>query len=158
MKYLLTGCFFLLSLFGQAQEARSSALYQLLQQRDHLVFDVGFNACHLLPYDSIISDDVEFYHDKGGIEMGKATFIASVKNNICGGGYKMKRSLVDSTLQVFPLFHKKILYGAIQQGQHDFYVLENQVWRKSGSALFIHLWLLEDGIWKLKRVLSYDHK
>ena len=30
---------------------------------------------------------------------------------------------------------------------------------KAGStAKFIHLWILEDNQWKLKRILSYDHK
>ncbi|MEQ8523163.1 hypothetical protein [Gracilimonas sp.] len=51
------------------------------------------------------------------------------------------------------------LYGAIQRGEHEFYILEpGKEMYKTGFARFTHLWLLEDGEWILKRVLSYDHK
>ncbi|MDH6250555.1 hypothetical protein M2347_000282 [Chryseobacterium sp. H1D6B] len=46
----------------------------------------------------------------------------------------------------------------IQEGNHEFFRLNKGKWNKTGRAKFTHLWILEDGKWKLKRVLSYDHK
>jgi len=142
---------------ANGQESRSSDLYKALRHRDSLIFEVGFNQCNMAPYDTLISDDIEFYHDRGGIEHGKVVFIASVKNNICGQQFRMIRKLADSSLQVFPLYNNGILYGAIQQGEHEFYTDETATPKHVGAAKFIHLWLIERQRWQLKRVLSYDH-
>ncbi|SDD82729.1 nuclear transport factor 2 family protein [Niabella drilacis] len=141
-----------------AQEARTSSLFLQLQERDSLLFDRGFNHCDLSSYDTIIAEDLEFYHDVAGITNGKAAFIASVKNNICGSASKIKRELEPGSLNVYPLFKKGVLYGALQEGMHRFQVLENQQWRRVGIARFTHLWIRENNTWKLKRVVSYDHK
>ena len=64
-------------------------------------------------------------------------------------------------MEVFPLCtdNKQKLYGAIQNGIHDFYQQEKgEKARKTNTAKFTHLWIIEDGDWKLKRVLSYDHQ
>jgi len=143
---------------ANAQETQSSPLFLQLQQYDSLLFERGFNHCDLSSYDSIIAEDLEFYHDLAGITNGKAAFIASVKNNICGSANKIKRELEPGSLNVYPLFKKGILYGALQEGIHSFQVLENQQWRRVGVARFSHLWIRENNTWKLKRVVSYDHK
>jgi hypothetical protein len=157
MKNIIIGLFAFISCSVQAQENRSSALYQTLKNRDSLIFNVGFNQCDMSPYDTLISDDIEFYHDRGGVEYGKAVFIESVKNNICGQKNKLGRALVDSSLQVFPMYNNGVLYGAIQQGEHQFYVMEGEARKYSGEAKFTHLWIIEENRWQLKRVLSYDH-
>jgi hypothetical protein len=33
---------------------------------------------------SLVSDDLEFYHDKTGLSVGKQVFIEGIKNNTCG--------------------------------------------------------------------------
>src|SRR2546429_5110218 len=43
----------------------------------------------LFPYttlfrSSFLAEDVEFYHDQGGVTLGRAALTESVKNNICG--------------------------------------------------------------------------
>lgn len=143
---------------ANAQETQPSSLFLQLQQYDSLLFDRGFNHCDLSSYDSIIAEDLEFYHDMAGITRGKATFIASVKNNICGSPNKIKRERVPGSLNVYPLFKKGILYGALQEGSHTFQIFENNQWRRIGVARFSHLWLLENNSWKLKQVFSYDHQ
>lgn len=158
LRLLLPVLSILASVSVSAQASDTSVLFKKLKAMDSLVFEEGFNKCHLGVYDSIVADDLEFYHDKGGITNGRTAFIASVKNNICGSKNKMQRELVAESMQVYPLYNNNKLYGAIQQGVHRFSYLENGKWKRGNStARFIHLWLLENGSWKLKRVLSYDH-
>ena len=147
----------MLATLAKGQESRTSELYRTLKARDSLVFEVGFNRCNLSPYDALISEDLEFYHDKAGPSYGKAAFIASVQKNICSGEVKPKRELVDSSLKVFPLYSKNVLYGAIQEGVHLFYIKESNSWKHTATAAFTHVWILDEGRWRLKRVLSYDH-
>ncbi|WP_346237677.1 nuclear transport factor 2 family protein [Niabella insulamsoli] len=157
MKKIGVGLLAFISITLQAQEDRSTALFATLKTRDSLIFNVGFNQCNMGPYDTLISDDIEFYHDRGGVEYGKTVFIESVRTNICGQKNKLFRELVDSSLQVFPMYKEGILYGAIQQGDHRFYVMEGQARKYAGEAKFVHLWIIEQNHWHLKRVLSYYH-
>ena len=153
---LLLGIVMLTGL-AKGQESSKLELYTTLKARDSLVFEIGFNQCNLAPYDTLISEDLEFYHDKSGPSYGKAAFIATVKKNICNGNYNPRRELVHSSLKVFPMYNNGILYGAIQEGSHLFYIKEANNWKYTGAAAFTHLWLIDNGRWKLKRVLSYDH-
>jgi len=150
----------LLLILGQiafSQVNTTDELYKTAKKLDSLIFDVGFNQCDLSHYDSIISNDLEFYHDKGGITSGKEAFTASIRNNICGGPNKVRRELVPGSMKVYPLYNKNVLYAFIQEGEHDFAELGQGKWIKGSRAKFTILWLLEDKGWKMKRVLSYDH-
>lgn len=51
------------------------------------------------------------------------------------------------------------MYGAIQNGEHSFSSLEadNQKYLTS-VAKFTHVWVLRNGEWQLRSVLSYDHQ
>lgn len=146
-----------LSPFLFSQVKTTDELYKTAKKLDSLIFDVGFNKCDLSHYDSIISNDLEFYHDKGGITSGKEAFTASIKNNICGGPNKVRRELVPNSMKVYPLYNNKVLYAFIQEGEHDFAELTNGKWKKGSRAKFTILWILEDKDWKMKRVLSFDH-
>ncbi|WP_449401199.1 hypothetical protein [Chryseobacterium wanjuense] len=75
----------ILGQIAYSQVKTTDELYKTAKKLDSLIFDIGFNTCDLSHYDSIISNDLEFYHDKGGITSGKDAFTASIKNNICGG-------------------------------------------------------------------------
>src|SRR3982074_1247072 len=57
---------------------------------DAALFD-SYNKCDLEKFDSFFVDDVEFYHDKGGLTLGRKALTESIKNNICG---KVTRELV----------------------------------------------------------------
>ncbi len=51
------------------------------------------------------------------------------------------------------------LYAAIQNGTHQFFEKEiNQPEHFGSTAKFTHLWMLENGNWKLFRSLSFDHQ
>jgi len=110
----------------------------------------AYNRCDLEKFGSFFADDVEFYHDQGGVTLGKQKLTESVKNNICG---KVTRQLVPGTLQV----HHMKGYGAVEIGVHRFHHPGHEDTEGVGEASFIHLWQYKDGAWKITRVISYDH-
>lgn len=115
----------------------------------------AYNTCNLEKAKTFFTDDLEFYHDKGGFSKGIDKFAEAMKNNICNNPKrKILRKPVPGTFKVYPLDG----YGAILTGDHDFYMVENGKETKTGTAKFTHVWLLKDGYWKMARVLSYDHK
>lgn len=144
---------------SRAQVVESSELYKELAEKDSILFDQGFNECNLTATESLISEDLEFYHDVSGIQ-DRDDFFKAIRQNICSGApQKPIRTLVEGSLNVFPLRDGGELYGAIQEGIHEFYIKEpDKKLYQTGSAKFTHVWVLENGNWKLKTVLSYDHK
>lgn len=144
---------------ANAQVSQDSELFKILKQQDSLLFSSAFNECKIEDMASILSEDLEFYHDTGGITLGKGAFLKSIELNICQNlNSRPYRKLDLSSLQVFTLAKDGSLYGAIQQGNHRFYLRENGEIRPTVSAKFTHLWILENKKWMLKRVLSYHHQ
>ena len=141
-------------LFAQSE----SALALKILQNDSLLFHEAFNKCKLEHLNDLISDDFEFYHDQGGITNGKANFISSIENNICNIPYKPRRELIEAETKIFPLHSQGELYGVLQMGKHKFYAKEEgKAEYFTSIADFTHLWILENGEWKVKRVISYNH-
>jgi hypothetical protein len=117
---------------------------------DKELFD-AYNTCNIEKLGTLVVDDLEFYHDKTGLAVGKQTFLDAIKNNICG---KVTRQLVSGTLEVYPLHG----YGAVEIGVHRFYHPGAQDHDVVGEAKFVTLWQYKDGAWKVSRVISYDHE
>ena len=140
-------------LLGSTAQAQSNepsdALFKTVQSLDTQLFD-AYNHCDLAKLGAMVSDDLEFYHDKTGLSVGKAPFIAAIKQNICG---KVERTLVAGSLEVYPLKD----YGAVEIGVHRFYHSHNPE-DGVGEAKFITLWQNKDGAWKVTRAISYDHE
>lgn len=124
-------------------------LYRTIEAQDAALFD-SYNKCELEKFSSFFVDDVEFYHDQGGVTLGKKDLTESVKNNICG---KVTRALVPGTLEVYPIHN----YGAVEIGVHRFHHPGREDTEQVGEAKFVHLWQYKDGAWKITRVISYDH-
>lgn len=156
-KIVLAIILFFYSLFSFAQVDKSSDLYKTLKSKDSIIFERTFNKCELEKLDPIIAQDFEFYHDIGGIQ-DREGFITAVKENICTNPGINKRRLVKNSLTVFPLKKNNKLYGAIQKGKHTFLQKIDGKMKTVGIADFTHLWILENKLWKLKRVLSYNHQ
>jgi CubicO group peptidase (beta-lactamase class C family) len=149
----------LLTLFANAQVEKSSALYKTIKEKDSLLFTIGFNTCDITQFKKLLHDDFEFYHDQGGITSSKSEFIKSIQNGLCKLNYKPKRVLDEKSVEIYPLKNKGVLYGAIESGIHSFYALEeNQEAYLTSIAKFTHVWLLENGNWKLSSGVSFDHK
>jgi len=122
-------------------------------------FWAAYNKCDLAAFPVMFTKDVEFYHDKGGLVVGNENFMSALKNGLCGNAdSRLRREEVKGTVKVFPLADKGVFYSAIISGEHVFYV--NQKGKPEfldGHALFLQLWLLRDGEWKMARILSYYH-
>jgi Domain of unknown function (DUF4440) len=130
----------------------NSAVYQQVKALDDRVFK-AYNTCDLTALADMVDENLEFYHDKTGLSLGKAAFITAIKSNIC---HKVKRELVVSTLEVFPLQD----YGAIEIGQHTFCnMAETPVCKDetNGIGRFFMLWQKQGDRFRLTRVISYDH-
>jgi ketosteroid isomerase-like protein len=117
---------------------------------DTKLFD-AYNHCDLKTFESLLADDVEFYHDQGGVTLGRQKLTESVKNNICTGD--TQRVLVPGTLKIYYVKG----YGAIEMGVHRFLHPKTEATNGTGEASFVQLWQYKDGNWKLTRVMSYDH-
>ena len=148
-----------LTILTNAQVEKSSELYKAIKEKDSLLFNIGFNNCDIIYFKKLVSDNFEFYHDQGGITKSKSEFIQSIENGLCKLDYKPKRVIDEKSLDIFPLNNNGVLYGAIQTGTHSFYAIEkNKEEYLTSVAKYTHLWILENGKWKLSKGLSYDHK
>jgi hypothetical protein len=128
----------------QSQEELDKAIKAL----DAALFD-AYNKCDLVKFASYIDEHVEFYHDQGGVTLGREALTESVKKNICG---TTTRELVPGSLQAYYMKG----YGAIEMGVHRFHHPGHPE-IGDGEGKFVHLWQYKDGAWKITRVLSYDH-
>lgn len=132
------------------------AIQRTVRQQDSL-FWKGYNGCDSALQSSLIADDIEFYHDKGGITLGKAAMLKSIKN-LCNGDFRLRRKAIDSTVKLHLLRANDTVYGALFTGEHVFYLTpKGKPERLDGHAPFANLWLLRNNQWKLSRVFSYDH-
>ena len=124
------------------------------------LFWQAYNNCDVSKMMSYFSEDIEFYHDKGGITFGIPALAQSFEKGVCSNrdSFTLRREVIDSSIKVFPLKKDGVIYGAILTGSHLFYVQEKgKKEHAEGLAKFTHLWLLKNGSWKMTRVLSYDH-
>ena len=148
-----------LSIFRlSAQVDRNTALFIELKKQDSVFFERGFNQCDINYLESHIADDLKFYHDQSGFQDQKL-FLENTKKYICSTpNQKPIRVVNEKSLEVFPLYANGKIYGAIQSGIHDFFIREpNKQDAHTSRAKFTHLWLLNNGNWLLKEVLSFDH-
>ena len=112
---------------------------------DKEYFD-AYNSCDLEKQASIYSENIEFYHDKGGLMTSKQDIIDALEKNICG---KVTRELVKGSIEVYPIKD----YGAVQIGFHKFHnKLEPDA--PSQPSKFIVIWQNENDNWKISRVIS----
>ena len=159
MKILFLFCFITLSCLVSAQVEQTSVLYKTILEKDSLLFNIGFNTCDISQFEKLLSENFEFFHDKSGVSDRKK-FLNDLKNGLCKSPetYQSRRELIPEKTQVFALYNQGELYGAIQYGEHRFYEkMEGKAEQYASTAKFTHVWMIEDGKWKLKSGLSYDH-
>ena len=130
--------------------ASDESLTKTVNALDGALFE-AYNTCDLDKFSAYFAEDVEFYHDQGGVMTGKEKLLTSLKQNICG---KVRREAMPDTVKVFPMRG----FGAVQTGSHRFTHPGKDDKEPVGEAKFIHLWQHKDGAWKITRVISYDHR
>lgn len=124
----------------------SKQLYDSIVHMDSVLFG-AYNRCDLPTMASCFSEDIEFYHDKGGLMTSKDSIMDATKKYICG---KVKRVLVPGSIEVYPIAN----YGAIEMGQHYFINNQEPDTVKHAIGKFVHTWKKENGQWRLTRVIS----
>jgi ketosteroid isomerase-like protein len=133
-------------------------LRKQIEARDSELFDTVFGACAPAHLRSLITDDIEFFHDRDGASFGADAFLADYAR-FCAGqagpGWHSRRALVSTSLKVAPIPG----YGAIETGEHLFYERKgNGPERLAGRATFAHVWRRTADGWRLARALSYGHQ
>ena len=159
-KNIILICLSLSILSAYAQVDKSSDLYKAILSNDSLLFNVGFNTCDITQFENLLSENFEFFHDKDSISH-KKEFLYNLKNGLCKSPttYQSRRELLTESTEIYPLYKNNLLYGAIQTGNHKFYeTIAGNTETFASSAKFTHVWLLENGVWKLTKSLSYDHQ
>ena len=159
IKVFLFAFFTVFVQFVHASDSDEKSLRTTFLALDRIIFEESFNQCKTQVLPPIISSDFEFYHDVSGLQ-NRTEFLKAVQSNICSNpDIKPIRKLVANSMEIFALKNNGEIYGAIQRGEHEFYIKETgKKLYKTGIAKFTHLWILNNGSWQLKRVLSFDHK
>lgn len=148
--------------YAQTQGAApaSPELVAALAERDATFFAAFFDRCDVAAVRAMLTDDMEFFHDKGGqvADSGDA-FAADLKGHCervkTGEDFAARRELVAGSVKVYVLNN----YGAMTVGEHSFFKLTpGKPDEMTETGKFIILWKLEDGAWKMARVVSYDHR
>ncbi len=135
----------------ESDPSASGPLYDELARMDSILFDAAFVSCNIEKTNSLFTDDIEFYHDKTGLERGQQVRESFRRLTAsCPRDRGIRRELVAGTLRVYPIKD----FGAVQMGVHRF------VQRGAPTytvARFVTLWQKTDGGWIIPRVLSFDH-
>ena len=142
---------------SQAETLAPTQLYTTIVKLDSTLF-AAFNSCDVKLFGTLFTEDVEFYHDKGGLTNGLKSLVEGMEKGLCRPGkeWKSRREVIPGSLKVYPMNK----YGAILTGEHRFYETELATGKEyeRSTAKFTHLFQEVNGVWKIKRVLSYDHQ
>jgi uncharacterized protein DUF4440 len=139
----------LMSAQGVNQAKKETDLYNEIASMDSVLF-TAFNNRDTVLFKTMFTNDLEFYHDKGGLSGYDNTVEFMRATTLANNG--LKRELVKQSLEVYPIPN----YGAMEIGVHTFCHLENGK-PDCGTFKFVHIWLKKDGTWKISRVVSYGH-
>lgn len=145
-----------LPLFAQGDQPTLEAT---IRHEDVSFWD-AYNRCDVAKMSHFFWPDFEFYHDKGGLTVGLGPFVEVLKNGLCGKpNYRLRREAIPDTVKVFPLQKNGVTYGAVISGEHYFYINDSgKPEYRDSVAKFFHVWLLKDGMWKMARAISYEHR
>jgi len=123
-------------------------LYDTIVKLDSIFFE-AYNTCNLNleKYGSFYSENIEFYHDQGGIMTSKQDIISATQKYICG---KVTRELVKGSIEVYPIKN----FGAIEIGLQKFHNNQEPIGTPSKVGRFLIIWENQNNEWKIKRVVS----
>ena len=129
--------------------AAKDELYQTVARLDAEMF-AAFNAHDVDKLMAYFADNLEFYHDKGGLSNFAQTKTGFAR--LFAQSPDISRTLVPGTLEVYPVKE----YGAMHIATQRFCHVENGR-NDCGNSKFVMVWQQQAGTWKITRVVSYDH-
>jgi ketosteroid isomerase-like protein len=127
-------------------------LHERITALDAALFD-AYNRCDIDKVGTFFTEDLEFYHEKGGLTLTRDATLAVMKKNLCGAdSNRVRRELVQGSMEVRPIAD----YGAVQTGEHRFHLTQKgQKEALDGVCKFVMLWRKADEGWRISRVISY---
>jgi ketosteroid isomerase-like protein len=128
---------------------QAARLRETVAALDRQMFD-AYNAHDVDRLMALFADDLEFYHDTGGL-LGHAQ-VRQGFTNVFANNKDIRRDLVEGSLEVYPIKG----FGAIEIGAHRFCHTEDGK-EDCGTFRFLQIWRLKDGAWKVSRDVSYGH-
>jgi ketosteroid isomerase-like protein len=120
-------------------------LYETIVSLDKKLFD-AYNSCDMDTQTVLYSEDLEFFHDEGGLSTSKEKVLIAIKNNICN---KTTRTLIKGSIEVYPIKD----YGAVEIGYHTFNDKKTPE-IKSKASRFILIWKQTEEKWTVTKVIS----
>jgi hypothetical protein len=126
-------------------------LYKEIVHMDSVMFD-AFNTQNLAVLKTVFAENLEFYHDKGGLSDYTSNMEVFKRNFENNTGNALRRELVRGSIEVYPIPG----YGAVETGVHRFIHMENGE-QITGIYRFTHIWQYKDNAWKVTRVVSIGH-
>jgi len=121
-------------------------LYKTIVHLDAVYFE-AYNTCDLKTQADLYSEDLEFFHDKGGLSTSKSDLLEALEQNICG---KVTRELVPESIEVYPIKD----WGAVEIGLHKFHNNQEPEGTISKIGKFVMLWEHKNDNWKITKVIS----
>lgn len=137
-----------------------AALTEAIHAADTALFGLFFEGCDPAKLRAMVTDGMEFYHDKGGVTSSSGADFARDYAQSCEArkapdAWRSRRALLPESLHVDPVPG----FGAMEVGEHQFYERKGEGTEKLvGRAGFAMVWRLDGATWKLHRVLSFGHK
>lgn len=116
---------------------------------DSAMFD-AFNAHDLPRLMKWFSKDLEFYHDRGGLQ--RFDDVAAGFRGLFEKSDGMRRTRLEDGLEVYPIPG----FGAVEVGTHRFCHTEGGR-DECGTFRFLHVWRKSGDAWQVARVVSYGH-
>ena len=152
IKFFLFIIALLMSFFGSAQvneiqkyNPSDIKLHNEIVKMDAKYFN-AYNTCDMQTQADLYDENIEFFHDKGGLATDKKELLKALKENICN---KVTRTLIKGSIEVYPIKD----YGAIEIGYHKFFNKEEPN-AKSIPSKFIVVWKKNKNDWKITKVIS----
>jgi hypothetical protein len=125
-------------------------LYDTIASQDSMLF-AAFNTRNLEKLKTFFADNLEVYQDNIGVRSYEESLNAF--RGLFSQDYILTRHLVKESLEVYPIKD----FGAIETGSHTFCHTENGN-LECGTFKFVHIWQIQNGRWKITRIITYGHK
>lgn len=124
-------------------------LFETIYREDSLLF-AAFNARNFELFRTYFTEDLEIYQDNIGVRNYSQSMAAF--KELFEKDYLLTRNLIRESLEVYPIKD----YGAIEVGRHRFCHTENGK-QECAVFKFSHIWQLQNGQWRISRIITYDH-